>query len=718
MTDLRIVDAPVLLQESITDDVKMPTGGLGNYAIRLGDIVWYVVTKEQLANKNYVDLSSKAIKDSLDTHISDKTNPHQVTKAQVGLSNVDNTADIDKPVSNAVSSAITTATTDMATKAYVNSKDNLKADKATTLSGYGITDAYTKAETDDKITTLSSTTYAGHKGYAALVLAQAAQASLPANTLVEVTNDSDSTKNGVYLWNGTTLTKSTYDPLTLAKADATTKANAAEVNAKTYADNTKTAKSVVDNNTGTGQILVVSDADGKSVVNIDNTGAVFLAGETKSVQDQLKINTIVYKDATTRTTQQTVDSTGVATSCQTLDGNQYLPNLDYSVQTEIKRLKSRLIAQSALFSLSQTQMNLAAQVFKFANSQVQDVRKLAVIADYAETNTVQRTPAILQVDSKTLLYMWGGAISGYSGDAEGVKLYKRLLTINSDYSVTAKESRVLVASPTADKGVSKHPMLGKTANGRIILVYDERENTTVNYSQYIRFSDDGGQTFTDKTQLPSHPTITANTALGTTGKILTTKTGRLLIPMYSTKGDIWICYSDDNGQTWNHGASINGFGFAEPAIAFDSGDNILVSIRQDGGSDNKKSLAKSTDNGQTLTLVGFIDDLTSNPCASSLLYDSDFKMHLHGTPKLSHIAARRYKYQIQISFDDGINFVLAIQPFDTEYYIGYSHIIKLAKGVYAVALEGLTYNVTTNARESSGLFIFNLKEGLQNVVSA
>ena len=128
MADLRIVDAPVLLQESITDDVKMPTGGLGNFSVRLGDILWYVITKEQLANKSYVDLSSKGVKDSLDEHIADKNNHHQVTKAQVGLGNVDNTADIDKPVSNAVSSAIITATNDMATKAYVNSKDNLKAD--------------------------------------------------------------------------------------------------------------------------------------------------------------------------------------------------------------------------------------------------------------------------------------------------------------------------------------------------------------------------------------------------------------------------------------------------------------------------------------------------------------------------------------------------------------------------------------------------------------
>ena len=128
MADLRIVDAPVLLQESITDDVKMPTGGLGNYAIRLGDLVWYVVAKENLASKSYVDTSSKGVQDKLDIHIADKTNPHQVTKEQVGLGNVDNTADIDKPVSNATKSAITTATNDMATKSYVNQKDNLKAD--------------------------------------------------------------------------------------------------------------------------------------------------------------------------------------------------------------------------------------------------------------------------------------------------------------------------------------------------------------------------------------------------------------------------------------------------------------------------------------------------------------------------------------------------------------------------------------------------------------
>lgn len=57
---------------------------------------------------------------------------------------------------------------------------------------------------------------AGHAFYKTLALAQAAQASLPANTIVEVTNDG--TNNGTYQWNGTTLTKSAYDPLTQANA--------------------------------------------------------------------------------------------------------------------------------------------------------------------------------------------------------------------------------------------------------------------------------------------------------------------------------------------------------------------------------------------------------------------------------------------------------------------------------------------------------------------
>lgn len=47
-----------------------------------------------------------AVQQQLDAHEADTENPHNVTKAQVGLGNVDNTADSAKPVSGPQASAI------------------------------------------------------------------------------------------------------------------------------------------------------------------------------------------------------------------------------------------------------------------------------------------------------------------------------------------------------------------------------------------------------------------------------------------------------------------------------------------------------------------------------------------------------------------------------------------------------------------------------------
>lgn len=47
-----------------------------------------------------------AIAESIQDHLTDTGNPHSVTKAQIGLSNVDNTSDLEKPISNAVKAAL------------------------------------------------------------------------------------------------------------------------------------------------------------------------------------------------------------------------------------------------------------------------------------------------------------------------------------------------------------------------------------------------------------------------------------------------------------------------------------------------------------------------------------------------------------------------------------------------------------------------------------
>ena len=110
-------------------------------------------------------LLEKADKTELNTHTGNKSNPHSVTKSQVGLGNVDNTSDINKPISNATQTALNNkldvngtavkATADGSGNNIVNtyltksSASSTYAAKSNSLAGYGITNAYTKTEMDE-----------------------------------------------------------------------------------------------------------------------------------------------------------------------------------------------------------------------------------------------------------------------------------------------------------------------------------------------------------------------------------------------------------------------------------------------------------------------------------------------------------------------------------------------------------------------------------------
>lgn len=109
----------------------IPTGGKGDVSVTVERVKSYVLTAPVFASLqtqlNTVDLRSQNNKTSIDSHVANLANPHQVTKAQVGLGNVDNTSDVDKPLSTAAQTAITNLTN---TKADVTYIDGLLASKA------------------------------------------------------------------------------------------------------------------------------------------------------------------------------------------------------------------------------------------------------------------------------------------------------------------------------------------------------------------------------------------------------------------------------------------------------------------------------------------------------------------------------------------------------------------------------------------------------------
>lgn len=63
--------------------------------------------KSALSNEETVRTSAdKTLQGNLDSHTSDTSNPHSVTKEQVGLGNCNNTSDMDKPISTAMQTAL------------------------------------------------------------------------------------------------------------------------------------------------------------------------------------------------------------------------------------------------------------------------------------------------------------------------------------------------------------------------------------------------------------------------------------------------------------------------------------------------------------------------------------------------------------------------------------------------------------------------------------
>ena len=107
---------------------KLNSGLNGDITNALNEAKAYTDAAKTALEKLIQD-SDKVIKESLDAHIGNKSNPHNVTKAQIGLGNVQNLAPADMPVSTAQAAAIadakaagTKAQTDLST--HANRRDN------------------------------------------------------------------------------------------------------------------------------------------------------------------------------------------------------------------------------------------------------------------------------------------------------------------------------------------------------------------------------------------------------------------------------------------------------------------------------------------------------------------------------------------------------------------------------------------------------------------
>lgn len=118
--DLRGADTT--LQNNITKEVNDRKGEITRVEKLISD---------EAATRAQADTDVNA---KVDSHIANKSNPHGVTKAQVGLGNVNNTSDANKPVSTAQATAIADAKA-----AGTNAQTNLTTHMQNKSNPHGVT---------------------------------------------------------------------------------------------------------------------------------------------------------------------------------------------------------------------------------------------------------------------------------------------------------------------------------------------------------------------------------------------------------------------------------------------------------------------------------------------------------------------------------------------------------------------------------------------------
>ena len=114
--------ADTTLQNNITKEVNDRKGEV----TRIEGLI-----SDEAATRAQADTTVNA---KVDSHIGNKSNPHAVTKAQVGLGNVNNTSDADKPVSTAQATAIADAKA-----AGTNAQTNLTTHMQNMSNPHGVT---------------------------------------------------------------------------------------------------------------------------------------------------------------------------------------------------------------------------------------------------------------------------------------------------------------------------------------------------------------------------------------------------------------------------------------------------------------------------------------------------------------------------------------------------------------------------------------------------
>lgn len=189
------------------------------------------------------------------------------------------------------------------------------------------------------------------------------------------------------------------------------------------------------------------------------------------------------------------------------------------------------------------------------NDEGYDQNPVSKSVAFLKNNTNQRVPSIF-CDKQDQIYLtWYGADKATEENNRQTKFTK---TVDNSETWGQWKNISPVAGYNGDDYWQEHPYILKTQAGKLIIVWEGKDQENQKQQVKISFSDDNGSTWTDwknvqevlnKTQ--SRPTMVEDSK------------GRLHLVMYSSANNdrdvqqIQYAYSDDQGSTWSPWQAIS-----------------------------------------------------------------------------------------------------------------------------------------------------------------
>ncbi|WP_396231211.1 sialidase family protein [Acinetobacter baumannii] len=363
-------------------------------------------------------------------------------------------------------------------------------------------------------------------------------------------------------------------------------------------------------------------------------------------------------------------------------------------------------------------------------------------ADGFTNEKTARMPSIIKISETKIFVCWVVFDKIANSDqSHGVMLGRFVNFDLKNKTATVDTNTVVVAG---ERGVTtealRHAVFTRILNKetgkfRYLCLYNSGSFATNNIKVHIIYSDDDCKTWSQPREVMDQNTHPA-TALIPASLIRISKgefAGRLVCGAFGVNADksgynVAIIYSDDDGQTWKNGSTIDSsafnssevtYGFLnETAVCLDNSGDLLLAIRNESAASIAQRtvlFARSKDGGNTLYVDKDEPRIETSICQVGLLQAA--KNLQDGIPKIllsfpsepfaSADGYTRRSLRIGFSYDNGKSYPLMYSPRKSDAVSGYTHMIALSDQDFVLVEEPTETILVT---------FFNMSDVLKNGV--